>query len=116
MQSSPIIPEDLSPDLELLVAPAVFLQVRHVGTGQEGRLEVLLKWHGLPDFEATWEEAEAINARFPKFHLVDKVSVLGWGNVIHCTHHPMDLNTYNTRGKRNEDSQGVKQSKGKQHM
>lgn len=36
-------------------------------------------------FEATWEEAESIDARSPDFHLEDKVKVWGAGNVMNKT-------------------------------
>ncbi|CAA7392317.1 unnamed protein product [Spirodela intermedia] len=42
-------------------------------------MEVLIKWKGLPDFEATWEAASTIHHQFPDFHLVDKVEQIGVG-------------------------------------
>ena len=46
-------------------------------------VEVLIKWHGLPDYEATWEELSMVAMQFPDFHLEDKVSLWERGNVIH---------------------------------
>lgn len=56
--SSPTIPSQLTSDLELVVEPETVLDVRQL----QQRVEVLLKWKGLPLFEATWEEATAIEA------------------------------------------------------
>ena len=45
------------------------------GEKAHGTSEVLIKWKGLPEFEATWEGYEAIRNQFPLFHLEDKVRV-----------------------------------------
>lgn len=92
---SPTIPEQLTADMELLVEPEQFLDVRRQGTKDSGHLKALFKWKGLPVFKATWEEVDAIQQRFPSFYLDDKV--LGQGNVIHCTRSPQDLVTYKRR-------------------
>ncbi|KAL8115725.1 hypothetical protein AgCh_022282 [Apium graveolens] len=52
-----------------------------VGKGSSSQVEVLLKWKGLPLFKATWEEAAAIDAQFPDFHLEDKVKFWAPSNV-----------------------------------
>jgi len=41
----------------------------------------LIKWEGLEDDEATWEDTSAIKLVFPNFNLEDKVSFKGEGNV-----------------------------------
>ena len=43
--------------------------------------EVLIRWKDLPGYEATWEPFEMIQAQFPSFHLVDKVSAWEGSNV-----------------------------------
>lgn len=103
VQSSSSIPEQL-------VKPAELLQVCRIGQGQVGRLEVLIKWQGLQDFEATWEDAAPIEAGFPDFHLEDKVSVWGRDNVIHF----QDVKTYSRCKKKYEDGQRAKESDGKE--
>lgn len=102
----PTIPEQLNSDMEMIVQPEQLLAVRRVGTEQSGQLEALLKWKDLPEFEATWEDVEAINARFPEFHLEGKVLVWGQGNVMHYTQ-PKTLKTFTRRKKKkNETVQG----------
>ncbi|XP_048496700.1 transposon Tf2-1 polyprotein [Beta vulgaris subsp. vulgaris] len=70
------IPPELTSELELQVEPAELLGVR--GTSP---VEVLIQWKNLPREEATWEEYEAVQLRFPSFHLEDKVSLWAAGNV-----------------------------------
>lgn len=88
-ESSSDIPPQLNTDLELLVEPETLLDVRHVQKGAESHTEALLKWKHLPLFEATWEEVDAIQARFPHFHLEDKVRLWGEGNVINQQPSPL---------------------------
>lgn len=61
--------KQLNSDLELAVGPEELPSVRKARAGDTGRLEVLLKWQGLPEFEATWEDKEMMEARLPFFHL-----------------------------------------------
>ena len=62
----------------LQVQPAMVLSVRK---SQQGKLEVLTQWQGMPDFESSWESAEDIKLSFPSFHLEDKVVVQEGGIV-----------------------------------
>lgn len=78
--ASPTIPDQLTAELELVVAPEKLLNVRRVGKENHHKLEALLKWKELPEFEATWEDVESVNKRFPDFYLENKVLV--WGRVI----------------------------------
>ena len=78
--SSPQIPPQLTADLEMIVEPEELLEVRPKPQGAAGELEVLLKWKGLPEFEATWEDSHMIQTQFPDFHLEDKVKVWAGGN------------------------------------
>ncbi|WOG96248.1 hypothetical protein DCAR_0415582 [Daucus carota subsp. sativus] len=80
---SPNIPDQLSPELELVVEPEEVLAVRQVHQGNSAHMEVLIKWKGLPTFEATWEDITLTSQRFPSFHLEDKVNLAGRGNVTH---------------------------------
>lgn len=63
------LPAHLTSDLILEVEPENLLGVRN----SPSSTEVLVKWKGLQDFEATWEDFDEVNNRFPSFHLEDKV-------------------------------------------
>jgi len=41
----------------------------------------LIKWEGLDNTQATWEDIVALTQAFPHFNLEDKVSFKGEGNV-----------------------------------
>ena len=79
--SSTELPAHISGDLEMQVEPEALLGVRPKHQGKAGELEVLLKWKALPEFEATWEDFQLLQQRFPEFHLEDKVKVWAGGNV-----------------------------------
>lgn len=82
-QASPSLPPQITEDLELEVEPESLLGVRSQDTAGGQRVETLIKWKGLPDFEATWEEFTTIQQVFPHFHLEDKVALWERGNVKH---------------------------------
>ncbi|PKU75390.1 RNA-directed DNA polymerase [Dendrobium catenatum] len=65
------LPATLTEELEVMLEP---LELAGVRSNKEGSKEVLIKWRGLPDFDATWEPMERMNEQFPSFHLEDKVS------------------------------------------
>lgn len=92
------IPDQLSAEMELLVQPEELLDVRTVQEGHLTKFQVLIKWEGLPTFEATWEDVEMIKERFPTFHLKDKVNLWGGGNVMKLPRAPVRI-TYARRGK-----------------
>ena len=73
--SSPVIPPQLTSDLELRVEGEALLDVHPKHQGQPSELEVPQKWKSLPLFEATWEDFSLVSTQFPKFHLEDKVKV-----------------------------------------
>lgn len=73
--SSPVIPAQS----EELVLQADILDVRNVGPGGTGQLEVLVKWKDLANVEASWENLEALKLQFPHAHLEDKVRLYGGG-------------------------------------
>ena len=71
----PTIPSQLVDDLELMAEPEAMLGIRPGSIiGHQG-FEVLNKWKGLPDFEASWEPCVTIQHQFPSFHLEDKVTL-----------------------------------------
>lgn len=78
---SPDVPAFISPDLVYVAEPETLLQVRNQNAGGQTNMEVLIKWKGVPAWEATWEDFEAIKARFPEFHLEDKVILWAGGNA-----------------------------------
>ncbi|XP_074366797.1 uncharacterized protein LOC141707499 [Apium graveolens] len=83
--ANPTIPSQLTSELELIVEPEELLEVRQIQQGSVRKLEALIKWKGLPNYEATWEDVEKAGVQFPDFHLEDKVSLWGQGSVIHPT-------------------------------
>ena len=76
------IPPQLSSEMELVVEPEDIFQVRHKLQGDTSILEVLVKWKGLPEFKATWEDYDKLRQQFPKFHLKDKVQAFGEGSIV----------------------------------
>ncbi|KAL8123137.1 hypothetical protein AgCh_011215 [Apium graveolens] len=81
--ASSTIPEQLTPELEMVVEPEAILDIqRGSQVHNQDKMEVLVKWRGLQPSEATWEEMDVINQRFSSFHLEDKVGLQGPGNVI----------------------------------
>lgn len=75
--SSGDIPLQLSEEGELMVKPEALLNCR---TKPGGELVVLIRWQGLPVYEASWETYSSINHNFLEFHLEDKVHVWQAGN------------------------------------
>ena len=63
--------------------------------------EVLIKWRGLPDFEASWESVDLISKQFPNFHLEDKVFSKTGGTDRYPK--PPIQYTYNRRKKKGGD-------------
>lgn len=55
--TSPVLPPQLTAELELVVVPEELLEMRQLTKGDAGVLEVLIKWKGLSEYEASWEEA-----------------------------------------------------------
>lgn len=80
--TTPTIPQQLTPELELIAEPEEVLEVRKKKQGREAVTEVLIKRKNLPLFEATWEEATMVHDHFPSLHLEDKVRLLGGGDAI----------------------------------
>lgn len=74
------IPPQLTPELELVAAPAAILGVRPRPDTESRAMEVLIQWTGLPVSDATWEAFDRIQHQFPWFHLEDKVRVWAGGN------------------------------------
>ncbi|XP_021775776.1 uncharacterized protein LOC110739635 [Chenopodium quinoa] len=113
---NPTIPIQLTPEMEMVTEPEAVLDSRKVAVGRGVRVEVLIKWQGLPEFEATWEDSKMIIDRFPAFHLEDKVNLEGAGIVV-------DPNTGQriqvyTRRPRQQQQQhtGQQQYTGQQHQ
>ena len=75
------LPAELTDELELIVEPEKLLGIRPKSVGQAGEIEVLIKWRGLEEFEASWEDFDVIREQFPDFHLEDKVEVWRGGIV-----------------------------------
>ncbi|CAL9234357.1 unnamed protein product [Arabidopsis halleri] len=65
----------------LHLQPEKVIRRRDVAAGNKTRPELLIKWCGLSDEDATWEEEEQITESFPEFHinLEDKISRRGRG-------------------------------------
>lgn len=82
LPSSITIPDQFNSEVEFVTEPEVLVDVRQLQQGNKPVMEVLIKWKGLPFFEATWEEARSFAERFPGFHLEDKVRLWRPGNVM----------------------------------
>lgn len=80
---SAALPLQLNPELELEVEPKEVLAVRIIQVGNSNREELLIRWKGLQDFEATWEDKLLISQCFPNLRLEAKANFDGEGNVIH---------------------------------
>lgn len=76
------IPQQLTVDMVMEVEPESLLDVRTKEHGSYSSQEVLIKWQHLPRWEATWEDYDSFNLRFPEFHLGDKVAVWRPGNAM----------------------------------
>lgn len=100
---SQALPPLLSPDLVLEATPETLLGVREIPHPQGNTREVLIKWAGLPDFDATWEDAQAIARHFPSFHLEDKMGLWEGGIVIHQPKPPIQF----TYSRRNREDQAI---------
>ena len=97
--ANPIIPPQLSPDLVMETEPEELLGVRSRTATASHPSEVLIKWKHLPTYEATWEDFLALTARFPSFHLEDKVALWGASNATHQPNNRQII-TYKRRGKK----------------
>ncbi|KAJ0764722.1 putative nucleotidyltransferase, Ribonuclease H [Helianthus annuus] len=71
----------LPPELESTESnppiPTAVLASRSVKDGQASTEQWLVKWAGLPDEEASWEDAQWLQAQFPTLSLEDKTSLQG---------------------------------------
>ncbi|XP_026458843.1 uncharacterized protein LOC113359420 [Papaver somniferum] len=57
---------------QLQMTPDSVLATRSIQKNQQAISQVLVKWKGLTDFEATWEDSQLMKTQFPKFILEDK--------------------------------------------
>ncbi|XP_068662853.1 uncharacterized protein [Aristolochia californica] len=55
-----LLPPQLNTELVMLVEPAAILNLHRVDKNGQQRMEVLVQWKDLPEFEATWEDFEAM--------------------------------------------------------
>ena len=91
------LPPQLTSELVLEANPEAVWGVRN--RVEDGMKEVLIKWEQLPEYEATWEDWENINCRFPTFNLEDKVEVWVEGNARNHNRLPIKF-TYVRRNKK----------------
>jgi hypothetical protein len=57
--------------------PQAIMERRIARRRNQAITQVLIHWKGLSPADATWEIADEIAARFPEFHLEDKVGLMG---------------------------------------
>jgi len=81
----------LNENYEWLAMPEM---IQGYAKNKEGMWEVLIKWQGLPSQEATWEEYDDFQKRFPDFHLEDKVNL-----ERECNDRPPIIHQYRRRKK-----------------
>ncbi|KAM0028419.1 putative nucleotidyltransferase, Ribonuclease H [Helianthus debilis subsp. tardiflorus] len=79
-QITPLHLVDSSSTLKL--HPAQLLDQRTLLRGSSSVPQYLVQWEGLPVQEATWEDKAILQRIFPDFHLEDKVTDKGGGNVV----------------------------------
>ncbi|KAJ9542239.1 LOW QUALITY PROTEIN: hypothetical protein OSB04_028745, partial [Centaurea solstitialis] len=79
---SPYFPPQISEDLVLQAIHEDVLDIRRLSNGDVGQFEVLVKWEGMSEFEASWENLDALLHQFPHNHLEDKVKLWGRGVLI----------------------------------
>ncbi|RZB98082.1 Transposon Ty3-G Gag-Pol polyprotein isoform B [Glycine soja] len=83
--------EELPPDLEHqaeLYFPVQILKIREVQKQHEVERQVLIRWHGKSEEEATWENVDVIQTLFPEFNLEDKVHSLE-GSIVRSQDRPV---------------------------
>lgn len=66
------LPSVLSAEDELVIEPEDVMDSRY---DQEGHLEILLKWRGLPDHESSWVRMSEAVMTFPAAKLEDKLKL-----------------------------------------
>ena len=93
--------EELPPDLEHqaeLYFPVQILKIREVQKQHEVERQVLIRWHGKSEEEATWENVDVIQNLFPEFNLEDKVHSLE-GSIVRSQDRPVIWRVYSRRKK-----------------
>ena len=76
----PITNSELGPVLQ----PEAILETRVLLRNHQQVQQYLVKWEGLDEDQATWEDTAAVQLAFPDFNLEDKVSLKGEGNVTNA--------------------------------
>jgi hypothetical protein len=76
-RASPQLPQDVGP----IQVPTRILQRRFIDRGGELIAQVKVVWSGMTEDLATWEDVEALRARFPKALIWDQAGARGQGNV-----------------------------------
>ena len=64
-----------------VLQPKIILQSRVILRNHQQVQQQLIKWEGLEDDQATWEDTSTIKLAFLDFNLEDKVSFKGDDNV-----------------------------------
>ncbi|GAU37387.1 hypothetical protein TSUD_22610 [Trifolium subterraneum] len=65
-----------------IIQPIAVLQARTIMRGTQKVHQILVQWDQLPVSEATWEDLDALQNKFPTLNLEDKVSFNGEGIVM----------------------------------
>ena len=68
------MPDSFSDNDELILTPETILDTRY---NQQGLLEALVSWRGLPQHESSWENYKDLIRQFPSLSLEDKLVCAG---------------------------------------